>query len=245
MSSIYKQIHELRPAFAHLALGSMAMVLSLLSPQTLALPALAGQPAQDCAACDTSSVLDDVLPERRLYRLRYADRIFNGRQDFMLGLSVNNPTSDSTGVVPGFNTGGLEAEPLKFDAQSRYSLDPHTVSAQLTYLRKNPVNTLVPLAPSYAVTDWTASTALTNAAEMINTLRKKFSYVYQGQFGGSLTFFQRSGTTYELFWTPAQNIRLGAQYTASRKGNGVESNYNGYGLNPGESNWFGYLWLTY
>ncbi len=49
---------------------------------------------------------------------------------------------------------------------------------------------------------------------------------------------QRNGTTYEVFWTPTQNIRVGAQYTASRKSNGDS-------LNPENNTWFGYIGLSY
>jgi len=54
------------------------------------------------------------------------------------------------------------------------------------------------------------------------------------------------GVTYELFWTPIQNIRLGAQYTAYSRFNGASENYDGFGRNARDNNTlFVYLWGAY
>lgn len=222
MLSTSKKTRDMRQLFSGLTLGlaaiAVAITIVLLAPAAHAMSAIG------------TSTEQDFLPDGRMYVLRYSERAFTARQDVTFGLSVKATPTDNNRALPAFNAGGLDAETLRLDARSQYLLDPHTISAQLTYLRKTPTNTAA---------DWTASTPLTNATEMINSLRKKFTYVYQGQFGASVAFFQRSGTTYELFWTPAQNIRVGAQYSASRKSNDSS-------LKPGDNNtWFGYIGVTY
>jgi len=54
------------------------------------------------------------------------------------------------------------------------------------------------------------------------------------------------GFTYELFWTPIQYMRLGAQYTAYSRFNGASDNYDGFGRNARDNNaLFVYLWTAY
>ncbi len=55
-----------------------------------------------------------------------------------------------------------------------------------------------------------------------------------------------SGITYEAFWIPKQNVRIGAQYTAYSKFNGASDNYDGFGRNASDNNTlFGYIWFAY
>ncbi len=54
------------------------------------------------------------------------------------------------------------------------------------------------------------------------------------------------GLSYEVFWTPVQNVRIGAQYTAYSRFNGASTNYDGFGRNAQDNNTlFGYLWFAY
>jgi len=54
------------------------------------------------------------------------------------------------------------------------------------------------------------------------------------------------GMTYEVFWTPIQYVRVGAQYTAYNKFNGASTNYDGFGRNAKDNNTlFGYVWFAY
>ncbi|WP_227753646.1 MULTISPECIES: cytochrome C [Ramlibacter] len=54
------------------------------------------------------------------------------------------------------------------------------------------------------------------------------------------------GATFELFWTPIQYLRLGAQYTAYTRYNGASHNYDGLGRNASDNNTlFVYLWAAY
>ncbi|OYZ79850.1 MAG: cytochrome C, partial [Polaromonas sp. 24-62-144] len=122
-----------------------------------------------------------------------------------------------------------------------------------------------------------------NPSDRTHIFRAKLSYVYQARYGGSLSFFNRTGTTntlnqtagfdatgqitsasstrvtgnlsgspatrgltYEAFWIPQQNVRIGAQYTAYNKFNGASNNYDGFGRNARDNNTlFLYAWLAY
>lgn len=132
-----------------------------------------------------------------------------------------------------------------FDAQYQYILDPHTFTAQLAYMT---------LQQTYS--DNAGGTP--GLTDTNNVTRAKVSYVYQAKYGGSLGYFNQTGTTnvqtdpsttgltYEAFWVPTQNIRLGAQYTTYSKYQGASSNYDGAGRNARDNNTlFLYAWFAY
>jgi hypothetical protein len=166
---------------------------------------------------------------------------------------------------------------LGFDAQYQYLLDPHTVTAQLAYMRSK-----------IRYSDATANISLvdelgnplvdangtplpnTNTSDTTNILRAKLTYTYQAKYGGSLGYFDRSGSTnsaafdptrvtgnvsgnpamrgftYEAFWTPVQYVRVGLQYTTFSKFNGAASNYDGLGRDAKDNNTlFFYIWGAY
>lgn len=148
--------------------------------------------------------------------------------------------SDSATVSQFRNTG--------IDAQYQYILDPHTVTAQVAYMQTQ---------ETYSDT---ASAGLPNpgSGDTNNVTRAKLSYVYAAKYGGSLSYFNLTGSTnnqsdpyingitYEAFWIPKQNIRMGAQYTTYHAYQGATSNYDGTGRNPGDNNSvFLYAWFAY
>ena len=54
------------------------------------------------------------------------------------------------------------------------------------------------------------------------------------------------GATFEAFWLPIQNLRVGAQYTAYSLYNGAHVNYDGFGRNASDNNsLFVYAWVAY
>ena len=54
------------------------------------------------------------------------------------------------------------------------------------------------------------------------------------------------GGTLEAFWTPVQNLRIGAQYTIYNRFNGAASNYDGFGRDASDNNsLFLYTWLAF
>jgi len=149
-------------------------------------------------------------------------------------------TSDPASVGRFRNTG--------IDAQYQYILDPHTVTAQLAYMR----------------TEQTYSDAM--SAGQLNpglsdtniVTRAKLGYTYQAKYGGSLSLFNQTGSTniqsdpatrgatYEAFYIPVQNVRIGAQYTRYNKFLGASTNYDGAGRNASDNNsTFLYVWFAY
>ncbi|MGZ3253851.1 MAG: cytochrome C [Burkholderiaceae bacterium] len=154
---------------------------------------------------------------------------------------------------------------LGIDGQYQYILDPHAVSAQFSYTREN---------QNYPDMFWNVNNpaytgANANGSNTINYLRLKGTYVYQAKYGTSLGYVNASGssdalayaanvgnvpnTTFwvpEIFWTPIQNMRIGAQYYKFTKYNGTSTNYttNGDGSprNAKDNNTlFVYLWAAY
>jgi len=182
---------------------------------------------------------------------------------------------------------------IGFDAQYQYLLDPHTITAQFAFMRQKQfysANTLAAAEPPYFLADGITPVAAVNASDTTNILRAKVSYIFQAKYGGSLSIFNKTGTTNtlnqtsgfdsngqitstdpegtgiastrvngsltgnpatrgwtgEVFWTPVQYVRVGAQFTAYSKYNGASSNYDGLGRNARDNNTlFLYLWAAY
>lgn len=87
---------------------------------------------------------------------------------------------------------------LGIDAQYQYLLDPHALTAQLVYTRNHIRYSAASLADRGAPffdSSGAATLADTNAADTNHVLRLKVSYVYQAKYGGSLGFFNLTGTT--------------------------------------------------
>lgn len=137
------------------------------------------------------------------------------------------------------------------DAQYQYLLDPHSVTAQISYVRETINNG-----------DITGVSA--NASNTLNQLKMKASYIYRAKYGGSLSYFSTTGTSDnilypdpasnpdtrgfvpELFWTPVQYLRIGAQYYRFNRFHGASVNYDGSGRNAKNNNtFFLYAWGAY
>ena len=155
------------------------------------------------------------------------------------------------------------------DSQYQYLLDPHTVTAQFSYTRDS--HRYPAFLANQPVSDINDNPLPnTNSRDTTKVLRAKLSYVYRARYGGSLAHFSQTGTTnsalydptrvegnisgnpavagwtYEAFWTPIQNVRIGMQYTTYSKYNGASRNYDGFGRNAGDNNsLFFYIWGAY
>ena len=87
------------------------------------------------------------------------------------------------------------------DAQYQYLLDPHTVTAQIAYMKNNVRYSDAVANQPQAVGFLDANgnpVANTNVSDASNTFRAKVSYIYNARYGGSLGFFNRTGTTNTL-----------------------------------------------
>src|SRR5450759_1163077 len=90
---------------------------------------------------------------------------------------------------------------MVIDSQYQYILDPHTITVQAAYMRQKQeysANTLAAAAPPYFLADGVTPVAPVNSSDTTNTLRLKLSYIYQAKYGGSVAFFNRTGTTNTL-----------------------------------------------
>jgi hypothetical protein len=158
---------------------------------------------------------------------------------------------------------------IGFDSQYQYLLDPHSFTAQLSYMHD-----------THRVPDFLANQPVqdvngnplpdTNATDTTKVLRAKATYVYRAKYGTSLAHFSQTGTTdsalydptrvfgnvsgspaikgwtWEAFWIPQQNVRIGLQYTAYGTFNGASRNYDGLGRNASDNNsLFLYVWGAY
>jgi hypothetical protein len=225
------------------------------------------------------------------WRLAYTREL--GAHNFMVGttgmiahayqLNPDPSSSDPLATIP--DNLGLYRN-AGVDAQYQYLLDPHTVTVQVAYMREKQVysTNVMAAAPAYLVAAGTPGAA-PGSSDTDNVFRAKASYVYQAKYGGSLAFFNKTGSTntlnqtagydgsgniycadptvcrvvgnfsgnpgtrgmtYEAFWTPLQNVRVGLQYTAYSKFNGASSNYDGFGRNASDNNTlYGYVWFAY
>ena len=135
------------------------------------------------------------------------------------------------------------------DAQYQYITDPHTFTAQATYIHeKQDLNATFNLLGASA-----------NPSNTLNTFRAKGTYYYRRKYGATLAYFQTTGSVdpllyatvdaagnpifpeqkgyiMQLDYLPIQNVRLMLQYTGFLKYNGLTSNYDGLGRNPRDNN---------
>jgi len=167
-----------------------------------------------------------------------------GAHNAMIGLThldVRQYQADITSPTDHFRDTGI-------DAQYQYILDPYTVTATVTRIHE----TIDP-----------GSAGL--LSDTVNALKAKASFVYQAKYGATLSYFDYSNTgnnstaitpvdmqhgsrgwTPEIFWTPVQYVRLGLQYTAFNRVNGLSSNTDGAGRNAKDDNTlFFYVWGAY
>lgn len=154
------------------------------------------------------------------------------------------------------------------DAQYQYLLDPHTVTAQFSYIRES-------------IRGGDVTGVSTNPSNTLNQMKLKGSYIYRAKIGGSFSYFRTTGssdvTVYpgqqddgtgamtaipisgsavnnpdtrgwipELFWTPVQYVRAGVQYFKYDRYLGASRNYDGRGRNASDNNTlFVYVWGVY
>lgn len=219
-----------------------------------------------------------------------------GPHNVMLGTSgmIAHVYDDPTNPTDSNSVGRYKN--LGVDAQYQYLLDPHTLTAQIAYMRQKQdysPYTVAALGPPAFVDASGNPLPNGNPSDTLNVFRAKVSYIYRATYGGSLSFFNSTGSTntanmtsgydpttglitsdpggllgatavstrvtgnlsgnpatrgftYELFWTPIQYIRIGAQYTAYNKFNGASTNYDGLGRNAKDNNTlFVYVWGAY
>jgi hypothetical protein len=137
------------------------------------------------------------------------------------------------------------------DVQYQYLQEPHTVTAQMSFIKET-------------IRNGNVSGIAANAANTLDQLKLKASYIYRNQYGASLSYFDTTGSSDsqrypdpaanpgtsgwipEVFWIPQQNVRIGAQYYAFMRFHGASTNYDGAGRNAKDNNTlFVYVWGAY
>ena len=114
---------------------------------------------------------------------------------------------------------------LGLDAQYQYILDPHTVTAQVAYMRQKQTysaNMIANAAPAYFLADGITPVASVSPNDTTNTFRAKVSYVYQAKYGGSVGYFNRTGTSNTLNQTAGYDT-LGQVTSTDPNGTGITS----------------------
>jgi len=173
------------------------------------------------------------------------------------------------GGPPDLSGGTMNYQDRGLDAQYQYLLNPHTVTAQVRYLREN-------------ITDNTVGGPAGNLVNKLNSFFAKASYVYNSTYGAALGYqnitgnsdpntygVATPGTAYSawatsannspnttawipsIWYQPIQYVRLSLQYTAFTKYMGGTSCYNDTSAgNPcrkasdNNTTWL-YLWMAY
>lgn len=161
---------------------------------------------------------------------------------------------------------------IGIDSQYQYILDPHMFSAQFSYIRENQSYS----DELFDAANPNFQGPFSNSSNTLDYLRVKATYVYQAKYGASLGFAAVTGSadaSYtsspdsngnpvpfgnanstpntrvwipEIFWTPVQNVRVGAQYYKFTEYNGSSNNYDGNGRNASDNNtFFLYVWGAY
>jgi hypothetical protein len=169
------------------------------------------------------------------WRLAYTRDI--GAHNIMLGASgmvadvYDDPANPSGPTTHHFRDWSL-------DSQYQYILDPHTVTAQVSFIKEQhryPDSIAGQPGPVDAELGNAAGTvqAATNASDSLNMLRAKAMYVYRAKYGGSLSFFNVTGSNNSLNQTSAYDPVSAAQVTDPGAG-GATLNSSG---NPGTRGW--------
>ncbi len=143
-----------------------------------------------------------------------------GPHNFMVGTSgmISDVYDDPTDTSDPSTT--HRNKDYGVDAQYQYLLDPHTVTAQIAYMKnKVQYSDAVANQPIGFLDANGNPVASTNASDTTNALRAKVSYIYNAKYGGSLGFFNRSGTTNTLNQTSGFDPADPTSFIGARGGN--------------------------
>ena len=120
---------------------------------------------------------------------------------------------------------------LGVDAQYQYLLDPHSVTAQVAFTRSHvrysDAQAGQTIDPAVVVDAQGNPLALTNDSDTSNVLRLKATYVYQAKYGGSLGFFNLTGTTNTANQSAAYDPATGAVTLVDPASSRVNANLSG------------------
>ena len=147
-----------------------------------------------------------------------------GAHNIMLGTSGMVAHVFDAGMDTSDPNNGGRTKNTGIDAQYQYLLDPHSVTAQASFMRQNQnysPNTMAAVAPPYFLADGVTPVAAPNPSDTTNTFRAKLSYVYQAKYGGSVSYFNVRGTTNTLNQTSGFDSSAGGGLITSTDPNGT------------------------
>jgi hypothetical protein len=169
--------------------------------------------------------------------------------------AVNNPTTPAGNAI---NVSLQNASTDKFldaglDSEYQYIDDDDQFSVDARWIHENQT-----LDASFA------AGLSSNHSDELDSVSLNATYFWRRKFGGTLGFFDLSGSEDPLYYgnfkgnsnstwglaevdyVPWLNVKLGLQYTAYMKFNGADSNYDGAGRSASDNNLlFLYLWLAF
>ena len=185
---------------------------------------------------------------------------------------VMNSAGNPSGGPPDLGGGTVNYQDRGVDAQYQYLLNPHTVTAQLRYIKESIYNNTVGNGALIASGDPSA----VNPVNKLNSVFAKVSYVYNATYGAALGYQNVTGTSDSgaygsisstnsfaisasnspnttawipsIWYQPIQYLRLGLQYTAFTKYMGGSSCYNDPSncrkASDNNTTWI-YAWIVY
>jgi len=203
----------------------------------------------------TNNVISGVAPYwRAAYEYDWGK---NSWEVGTMGLysAVNNPTTPAGNAI---NVSLQNASTDKFldaglDSEYEYIDDDDQFSVDARWIHENQT-----LDASFA------AGLASNHSDELDSVSLNATYFWHRKFGGTLGFFDLSGSDDPLYYgnfkgnsnstwglaevdyVPWLNVKLGLQYTAYMKFNGADSNYDGAGRSASDNNLlFLYLWLAF
>jgi len=142
-----------------------------------------------------------------------------------------------------------------FDTQYQYLTYTHSITAQATWIHEK--QSWDASFPSGGIG---AGPTPTNSTDTLNTFKAKASYYFRRKYGGTLAYFQTTGSNdpglygaapvtgsangtpnsngviLEADYLPIPQVKLSVQYTWFLKFNGARYNYDGNGRNASDNN---------
>ena len=201
----------------------------------------------------TARIYDDPLDTSDPSTVhRFRDEIFDTQYQYLLdphALTAQFVVTHNQHVYPT----GQASQPVAFVDPQGNAL-PLTSSADKTNLVRAKVSYVYQAryGGSFSMFNLTGSTNTANQTSGFDPTTLQITSSPDAnapstRVNGSLTGNPGTrGMTYETFWMPIQNLRVGLQYTVYEKFNGARNNYDGFGRNAGDNNsLFLYAWTAY
>lgn len=124
-----------------------------------------------------------------------------GAHNAMIGLFGMNADVYPTASAPDGPTNKFRD--VGIDGQYQYLLDPHTITAQFSYMQEKIrwADSVAGQPGAYDAVNTTNLQPFTNADDTLRLFRAKASYVYRATYGGTLAYYRLTGSTDSAYQT--------------------------------------------